>query len=113
MRQFMMIVMALAVFGAVAATAQAQSQSVRPSRAVSAAQSTCTELKFACRGSDDRGRAFISPRYYHVHSRCLYLGGSTPAPAEYCQNLCNFIWEQCMKTGFWEGALIHRPAERR
>jgi hypothetical protein len=31
----------------------------------------------------------------------------------YCDTICNFQWEQCMKTGFWEGYFQHRPAERR
>jgi hypothetical protein len=26
---------------------------------------------------------------------------------------CGFRWKECMKTGFWEGALLHRQAERR
>jgi hypothetical protein len=77
-----------------------------PSQAVSAAHSTCTGLKLACLGSVDRGRiAWLGS--------CLFLGGFTPAPAPYCENHCNFVWEQCMKTGFWDGSLIHRPAERR
>ncbi len=31
----------------------------------------------------------------------------------YREKYCNFYWEQCMKSGFWDGFLIHRPAERR
>jgi hypothetical protein len=81
-----------------------------PSQAASAAQSTCTGLKLACLSRFD---SKPEPRYYHVGSRCFYLGASTPAPAACCENLCNSTWDQCIKTGFWEGTRIHRPAERR
>jgi hypothetical protein len=48
MRQFMMTVTSLAVFGAMVATVQAENQTARPSQTASAAQSTCTGLKLAC-----------------------------------------------------------------
>jgi hypothetical protein len=102
MRQFMMTVMALAVFGAVVVTAKAENQSA-PSQAVSAA-ATCTGLKLACLSITSR------------KGWCTYLGGSNErgfGRGPYCEKQCNFIWEQCMRTGFWEGALLHRAAERR
>jgi hypothetical protein len=74
----------------------------RASQAVSAAPSTCTGMKLVCLGSVDRG--------------CRYLGGSNErgfGRGPYCEKQCNYIWEQCMKSGFWEGAVFHRPAERR
>jgi Protein of unknown function (DUF3551) len=67
------------------------SQTARPSQAVNAARSTCTGLKPEC------------------FSDCGIQGNESM----YCEKRCNFQWEQCMKTGWWEGALIHRPAERR
>jgi Protein of unknown function (DUF3551) len=67
-----------------------QTEIARP--LVSAAQSTCTGLKSACLSGKD----------------CGY--GSAPCGGP---NYCNRTWEHCMKMGFWEGAFIHRPAERR
>jgi hypothetical protein len=62
---------------------------------------TCTGLKSACLSGSRR--------------RCLGLGGSGDFVGfgPYCQKQCNSIWEHCMKTGFWEGAMIHRSADRR
>jgi hypothetical protein len=98
MRHFTMTVMALTAFGAMVATTQARSQSLRPSRAVSAAQSTCTGLKSACLSGED----------------CYISGGGTYSYSRpYCQKLCDFKWEQCLKTGWWEGGHLHRSAERR
>jgi hypothetical protein len=68
------------------------SQTARPSQqGVSAAHSTCTGLKPQC------------------FSDCG-LRGTDP---KYCEYRCNFEWERCMKSGFWEGVFQHRPAERR
>ena len=91
MRQFMMTVTALAAFGAMVVTAQAEKRTARPSQAVSTARSTCTGLKPQC------------------FSDCG-LRGTDP---KYCEYRCNFEWERCMKSGFWEGVFQHRPAERR
>jgi hypothetical protein len=110
MRQFMMMVTSLAAFGAMVATAQAESQNpnprtvsgpvkkrtvpqtVRPSQqAVRPPHATCTGLKPLC------------------FSDCG-LRGTDPT---YCAYRCNFEWERCMKSGFWEGVFLHRPAERR
>jgi hypothetical protein len=66
------------------------SQTARPSQAVGAA-ATCTGLKPLC------------------FSDC----GITGSDPIYCEKRCNFQWEQCMKTGWWEGHLMHRSAERR
>jgi Protein of unknown function (DUF3551) len=68
------------------------SQSTRPSPAVSSAQSTCTGLRSVCLSGGDCS-----------HSSLFVCGG----------RFCNTEWEHCMKTGFWEGAFLHRPAERR
>jgi Protein of unknown function (DUF3551) len=75
------------------------SQTARPLQAVSAPQSTCSGLKAACLSS------------LGASKRCLGLGGSGDfwGYGPYCENLCNFTWEHCMKTGWWNG----RTAERR
>jgi Protein of unknown function (DUF3551) len=66
-------------------------ETARPSRAASAAQS-CTGLRSVCLAGGDCS-----------HSSIFICGAA----------FCNSEWEHCMKTGFWEGAFIHRPAERR
>jgi hypothetical protein len=110
MRHFMMTVTAIAAFGAMVVTAQAEnqnpipqtvsgkvkkrteSQTVRSSQqALNPSHATCTGLKPLC------------------FSDCG-LRGTDPT---YCGYRCNFEWERCMKSGFWEGVLLHRPAERR
>jgi hypothetical protein len=136
MRQLMMTVTALAVLGAMVATAQAEnqtanpqtvsgpvkkraaSQTARPSRAASAAHSTCTGMKSVC----------LSGSLDSVDWMGLVVAGCDMGPGmgpgqtwplvgerarPLCEKLCNFKWGQCMKTGFWEGALLHRQAERR
>jgi hypothetical protein len=115
MRQFMMMVMALAALGAMMVTAQAENKSVSRTARAAESASTCTGLKLACLGSVDRGATASQwpVKFYRRESSCRYLGGSTPAPDSYCKNLCNSTWEQCMKTGFWEGRFLHRSAERR
>jgi hypothetical protein len=113
MRQFM--VMALAAFGAMGATAQAEDQTPRPQDLgndfthpgpvgqFSQLPGTCTGLKSVC----------INGRMRSYYGRRVYFGTvyqrSGPRAAKYC----NFYWEQCMKTGWWEDYLIHRQAERR
>jgi hypothetical protein len=126
MHQFMMTVVALAALGAVAATAQADdlraapkrndgqclryspgqlregrfgsradcpqpSKLARPSEPVSAL-ATCTQLKSAC-------LSLSEAPYYGV--------------PRFQKPFCDSTWEQCMKTGWWEGKLIHRSVERR
>jgi len=61
---------------------------------------TCTGLKSACLSG--------------TRKRCLGLGGSGDfvGYGPFCEKQCNYIWEQCMKSGFWEGSKIHRSAER-
>ena len=66
------------------------SQTARPSQAVGAA-ATCTGLKPLC------------------ISNCT----QTSNPQHYCERICNFQWERCMKSGWWEGSFTHRAAERR
>jgi hypothetical protein len=83
MRRFMMMVMALAALGAMVATAQAKNKSVSRTARAADAVSTCTGLKSACLGSVGKSRA-IKPW------GCVFLGGSTPAPEAYCENLCNY-----------------------
>jgi hypothetical protein len=71
------------------------SQSTRLSQGVSAASlKTCTGLKSFCLSAGDI---------------CLTSGDSLAS----CESVCNFRWERCMKSGFWEGLRIHRSAERR
>jgi hypothetical protein len=143
MRQFIMTVMALAALGAMEATAQAENQTPspptvshavkkravpqngrdaakpspadlgwdfahpgRPGDHVSAAlqsASTCTGLKSVC--VSDCVATYRGPSIYFEIVRTRLL--------PYCEKVCNFQLEQCMKTGFWEGFLIHRSAERR
>jgi hypothetical protein len=96
MPQFMMTVTALAAFGVMVATAQAENKSVSRTARGAESASTCTGLKLACLGSVDRG-ATASQRhmqFYRRHRSCRYLGGSTPAPEPYCENLSNSTWEQ-------------------
>ena len=83
----------LAITGMLAASVAfpAAAAKKRASQPVSAAHSTCTGLKPQC------------------FSDCG-LRGTDP---KYCEYRCNFEWERCMKSGFWEGVFQHRPAERR
>jgi hypothetical protein len=134
MRQVMMTVTALVAFGAMVATAPAEnqppssptvshpvkkravSQTARPSQTIGAARSTCSGLKSACLASS------LEPvDWAHLVVAGCDMAPGTPGYTQplagdarpSCEKLCNFKWEQCMKSGFWEGALIHRPAERR
>ena len=66
------------------------SQAAGPSQAVGAA-STCTGLKPLC------------------VSNC----SQTSNPQHYCESVCNFQWERCMKSGWWEGSFTSRAVERR
>jgi hypothetical protein len=69
----------------------ARKRTVSPSQGVRAAQSTCTGLKPLCL------------------SNCSET--STPQPD--CERTCNFQWQRCMKSGWWEGSRLSRAAERR
>ena len=52
--------------------------------------STCSGLKALCLSRTDCGeRCYMQPM------------------------LCNAQWDNCMKSGFWSGSLMARPAERR
>jgi Protein of unknown function (DUF3551) len=66
-------------------------QTATPAQAVNATHSTCTGLKPVC------------------VSDC----SQTSMPGPYCENICKFQWERCMKTGWWEGSFFSRSAERR
>jgi hypothetical protein len=142
MHQVMMTVMTLTAFAATVATAQAEnqtsnpptvshpvkkrtiSQTAHPSQAGSAAHSTCTGMKpqcfldcnFAGRDSGQMRQAcevaLRSPSAAAGNFVCT-PHGVNPVIDPYCETICNFQWEQCMKTGFWEGGFFHRPAERR
>jgi hypothetical protein len=90
MRQFMMTVTAMAAFGAMAVTAQAENNPSRTARVAESA-STCTGLK----------------------PLCLTNCGQTPVSQLYCQRICNFRWERCMESGWFAGRWISRAAERR
>jgi hypothetical protein len=117
MRQFMMTVTALAAFGAMVATAQAENQAPSPQElrndfthpeplgGFSQLPGTCTGLKSVCIS----GR-MVMARYY---GRRVYFDSVHRMSRPYAEVFCNFRWEQCMKTGFWDDRLIHRSAERR
>jgi Protein of unknown function (DUF3551) len=76
-------------------------QTARPSRAVSAAQSTCTGLKLACLSSKpERGKM----------RGCLISGGADGVNIICGGKACNSEFEECMKTGWWQHA---HQAERR
>jgi hypothetical protein len=67
----------------------------QPSQAASVVHqsaSTCTGIKAVCLLGKDCGYGFAP------------CGG---------QGFCNYAWEHCMNTGFWEGRFLHRAAERR
>ena len=71
-------------FPATAAKKRAVSESVVGN------SSTCSGLKALCLSRTDCGdRCYMQPM------------------------LCNAQWNDCMKSGFWSGYLMSRPAERR
>jgi hypothetical protein len=131
MRQFMMTVMALAVLGAMVATAQAENQTPNPPTASHPAKkrtvsskainlpsetavadtmghSTCTGLRSVCISYHDRhfAAAHALPPSLEVWRAWREANGiSLERERPYLQKYCNFTWEQCMKTGWWEGLL--------
>jgi hypothetical protein len=108
-------IMMRAITGMLAAGAVFPAAAAKNASQTASAAATCTGMKLECLASVDRGATASQGhvRFYKRHSSCRYFGGSTPAPDSYCEVLCNSTWEQCVKTGFWEGRFIHRPAERR
>jgi hypothetical protein len=118
MRQFTMTVMALVAFGALVATAQAENTSVSRTARAAESASTCTGLKSVCMGYpyglyDARSaQNWVPDTSYTREYFELYRYGLKRAQP-YLEKYCNFTWEQCMKTGFWEGYNLHRSAERR
>jgi hypothetical protein len=115
MRQFMMTVMAFVAFGPMVVTAQAEDQTRSPQDlgndfshpgrvgGFSQLPGTCTGLKSDC----------IDRRMDRYYGRTVYFETFREGRRPYREKYCNFYWEQCMKSGFWDGFLIHRPAERR
>jgi hypothetical protein len=115
MRQFMMTMMALAALGATVATAQAEDQTRSPQDlgndfshpgrvgGFSQLPDTCTGLKSSC----------INGRMATYRGRRVYFGAIRERRGPRAEKFCTFRWEQCMKTGWWEGYLVHRQAERR
>jgi hypothetical protein len=97
MRPFTM--MALAAFGAVVATVQAESQTARPSQAASGAHSTCTRWMNSVCLSHRTG-----PPWSRQVSEAPLAFFSRP----YQEKYCNFKWEQCMQAGSWNGRLAER-----
>jgi hypothetical protein len=87
------------------------SQTARPSQDVGAA-ATCTGMKSACLSVSGSG-CFIGGARSVASEPLPGLAYRGMVSGQYCENLCNSAWERCMKTGFWEGAARHRPAERR
>jgi hypothetical protein len=132
MRQFMMTVTALVVFGAMVVTTQAEnqnpnprtvsgsakkrtvSQTARPSRTASAA-ATCTGLKLACLSGSDCIYNSGFPNLTRPTAPPVVCGGVTRYDGQIISPkiFCNSTWQECMKTGWWEGQLLHRPVERR
>jgi hypothetical protein len=72
---------------------------VRTGQALSAATSTCTGLKSVC----------LSGRECSSGSGGLRGGGRPFCGGKFC----DYAWEQCMKSRWWQGSLISRPVERR
>ncbi len=99
MRQFMMTATALAVFGAMIVTAQAQT--ARPTRqgmaeALSAVPLTCTGMMSVCR----------------THRMCDT--GGHPLAHICSGKFCDWEFEKCMQSGWWQvGRGISRQVERR
>jgi hypothetical protein len=101
-------------------------QTVHRSQAVNAAHSTCTGMKPQC-FSDCYFAGALPSQVCEVLLRnpaaaagnlwCTPHGVNLTQLYQiidpYCETICNFQWQQCMKTGFWEGYYQHRPAERR
>jgi len=80
--------------------------------------STCTGLKSVCMGYPDGLYAARSAQnwvpnasYAREYFETYRFGLQRARP--YLEKYCNFLWERCMKSGFWEGYFIHRSAERR
>jgi hypothetical protein len=77
----------------------------------SSAPATCTGLKSVCLSYYDH--------LIKEWSATSKVPGGDPLVIQLEQNrpnnknFCNSTWDQCMKTGFWEGANLHRSAERR
>jgi hypothetical protein len=97
------------------------SQNTRPSQTVSAAHqsvSTCTGLKSVCisypyRVYATRFAQNVVPNasFAREYFESYRFGLKRLRPG--LEIYCNDRWEQCMKTGWWEGYALHRAAERR
>jgi hypothetical protein len=70
----------------------------QPPQTLSAASPTCSGLKSVCLS----GRECSSNTTTRGGGR-LFCGGK----------FCDWEWEQCMKSGWWQGSLISRSVERR
>jgi hypothetical protein len=123
-----MRILTLAIAGTLAAcvAVSADAAKKRPSPAVSAAHSTCTGMKPQCLSDCYFAGAPPSQTCEVLLRNPAAAAGNfwcTPHGVNlsqlhqridpYCETICNFQLEQCMKTGFWEGGFFHRPAERR
>jgi hypothetical protein len=114
MRRFMMMI-ALMACAATVVTAQAENQTpspqdlgndfTHPGRVGGFSQlpGTCTGLKSVC----------INGRMVNYRGRKVYFEAIRERSGPRAEKYCSFRWEQCMKTGWWEGYNIHRSAERR
>lgn len=78
------------------------SQTARPSQAVSG-PATCTELKLACLSF----QYWPDPRF-HPFRQSLEAALKQDRPER--EKNCNFAWEQCTKSGWWEGGYLHAHA---
>ena len=102
-------------FSGTVATAQAENQTRSPQDlgndfahpghlgGISQLPGACTGLKSGC----------INNRMRYYNGRAVYFETTRERLQPYQEKYCNFLWERCMKTGFWEGYYIYRPAERR
>jgi hypothetical protein len=77
-----------------------------PRRAARQRALTCTRIKSSCYTCNVWGDTRVAP-----FPSLLEKGLEQFRPR--CEQYCNFTWERCMKTGWWEGAFFSGPAERR
>jgi hypothetical protein len=75
-------------------------QTSRPSRAVSAAQSTCTGVKSDCLSL----RYLAAPRTV-TNADPEVIRQIREQNKPYRAHFCNIYWDECMKTGWWAHAV--------
>jgi hypothetical protein len=124
MRQSMMTVMALAAFGAMVATAQADDLRAAPKRnddqCLRYSPGQLREGRFGNRADCPQPSKLARPsESVNALATCTQLNSACLSEAPYYgiprfqKPFCDSTWEQCMRTGWWEGKLIHRSVQRR